>query len=228
MSGGGAGVMDLKTRALVLRRVDYGEADRIVDLLTPHGKVAVIAKGVRREKSRMAGGIELFSLSEVVVRRKRAEGLGILSSVRLVEFYGTGIMTDLGRLELAGEVLREVGKLVEGVEGGEFFDLTQQVLEALGDGVVPEVARAWWRLNLLRASGEGVNLWRDVAGTKLAAGERYTWDEGERGLRVAPGGTIGTDEIKVMRLMVSGRLAVVRRLREAAEVWPVVERVTRG
>ena len=39
---------DLKTKAIVLKRTDYGEADRILQLLTPEGKKSVMAKGVRR------------------------------------------------------------------------------------------------------------------------------------------------------------------------------------
>jgi len=49
-----------KTKAIVLRRTNYGEADRIIQFITPVGKISAIAKGVRREKSRLAGGIELF------------------------------------------------------------------------------------------------------------------------------------------------------------------------
>ena len=42
-----AGNRDLRTKAIVLRRTDYGEADRILQLLTPSGKRSVIARGVR-------------------------------------------------------------------------------------------------------------------------------------------------------------------------------------
>lgn len=63
---------DLRTRAIVLRRTNYGESDRILNLLTPEGKVAVLAKGVRKEKSRLAGGIELFSISDVVIHQGRS------------------------------------------------------------------------------------------------------------------------------------------------------------
>ena len=49
-----------RLRAIVLRRTNYGEADRILQLLTPKGKRSVMAKGVRRERSKLAGGIELL------------------------------------------------------------------------------------------------------------------------------------------------------------------------
>ena len=52
----------IRTKAIVIRRTNYGEADRILQLLTPdYGKVSVMARGVRREKSKLAGGIELFA-----------------------------------------------------------------------------------------------------------------------------------------------------------------------
>ena len=67
-----------RTTAIVLRRTNYGEADRILQLLTPDGKRSVMARGVRREKSRLAGGIELFAVCEVVLTEGKGE-LGILT-----------------------------------------------------------------------------------------------------------------------------------------------------
>ena len=51
----------LKTEAIVLRGIRYGEADRILHLYTPdRGRVSAIAKGVRRAKSRFGGRLEPF------------------------------------------------------------------------------------------------------------------------------------------------------------------------
>jgi len=48
----------INTHGIVLARTDFGEADRILTFLTPdNGKVKAIAKGVRKQKSKMAGGI---------------------------------------------------------------------------------------------------------------------------------------------------------------------------
>ena len=41
---------DVRANAYVLRRTNYGEADRILNLITPFGKMSAIAKGVRKEK----------------------------------------------------------------------------------------------------------------------------------------------------------------------------------
>ena len=47
---------DLSTKAIVLKRTNYDEADRILNLLTPEGKMSALARSVRKEKSRLAGG----------------------------------------------------------------------------------------------------------------------------------------------------------------------------
>ena len=58
--------------AIVLRRLDYGEADRIVTLLTrEHGKLAAIAKGARRGKSRVSGSLDLFERSTMMLAKGR-------------------------------------------------------------------------------------------------------------------------------------------------------------
>ena len=62
---------DLRTEAIILRRTDYGEADRILNILTPSGKISAIAKGVRKARSKLAGGIEMFTLAELLIHSGR-------------------------------------------------------------------------------------------------------------------------------------------------------------
>jgi len=225
-------VESIKTKAIVLRRTNYGEADRILNILTPEGKMSVMAKGVRKERSKLAGGIELFSVSDVVVHRGKGE-LGILTGVRLVEFYGE-IMRDLGAMELVGSVLKEVSRRAEQVDVPEYFGLVWQVLAGV-DGLLragedPKLwlVQAWWELNVLRVSGEEVNLWVDVGGGKLLSEVRYEWDGMERALRQDVGGRIGAEQIKLMRLMVSSELAVVLRVKEVEGLMEGVMEVLRG
>lgn len=57
-----------KTEAIVLRGLDLGEADRVLTVLTPHlGKLRVIAKGVRRPRSRIGGGLEPLGAVDLVL-----------------------------------------------------------------------------------------------------------------------------------------------------------------
>src|SRR2546427_12774085 len=67
-----------RDRAVVLRKLDYGEADRIFTLLTrEHGKVGAIAKGVRRPTSKLGPSLELDGHVDVLLAKGRGEpGVG--------------------------------------------------------------------------------------------------------------------------------------------------------
>src|ERR1700694_200561 len=58
--------------AIVLHRLDYGDADRILTLLTrEHGKLAAIAKGARRSKTRVGSSLDLFGRSRMMLAKGR-------------------------------------------------------------------------------------------------------------------------------------------------------------
>jgi DNA repair protein RecO (recombination protein O) len=71
----------LKTEAVVLRSIRYGEADRVLHLYTPRrGRLSAIAKGVRRAKSRFGGRLEPFFRLQLVLYEGRSELLGVTSA----------------------------------------------------------------------------------------------------------------------------------------------------
>src|SRR5690554_4752709 len=73
-----------RVNAIVLRRRDLGETDRIVTLLTAErGKLRVVAKGSRRPSSRIAGYLEPFSASRLLIARTR--GLDIISQAESID-----------------------------------------------------------------------------------------------------------------------------------------------
>ncbi|HIE39154.1 MAG TPA: DNA repair protein RecO, partial [Anaerolineae bacterium] len=73
-----------RTEAIVVRRRDQGEADRVLTLCTPLGKLAVIAKGVRKVRSRKAGHLELFAHTRLVIARSRSSW-DVVSQAETVE-----------------------------------------------------------------------------------------------------------------------------------------------
>ena len=74
----------LKTEAIVLRGIRYGEADRILHLYTPdRGRVSAIAKGVRRAKSRFGGRLEPFFRLNLVLYEGRSDLLTVTSAETL-------------------------------------------------------------------------------------------------------------------------------------------------
>jgi DNA repair protein RecO (recombination protein O) len=74
----------LKTEAIVLRGIRYGEADRILHLYTPdRGRLSAIAKGVRRAKSRFGGRLEPFFRLNLVLYEGRSDLLTVTSAETL-------------------------------------------------------------------------------------------------------------------------------------------------
>ena len=217
---------DLKLRAYVLRRTNYGEADRILNLITPRGKISAIAKSVRKEKSRLAGGIEMFSLIEVNIHNGRGE-LGVVTSSKMLKYY-SNIVADLKKMELASLILKKISLVAEMTESEEFFTIVDETLAAIDAGAPLDVVEAWFFLNLVRASGEQINLYRDTSGEKLGEDKRYSWAASEEALLENPQGDIGADEIKIMRLMISAELSVILRVKGVSEMISPILRIARA
>ncbi len=136
------------TQGIVLSRTDYGEADRILSFLTiDHGKVRAIAKGVRKSKSKLAGGIELFSVSDLTLIIGRGE-INTLISSRLVRHYGN-IVKDIERTGLAYELLKTINKATEDEPEAAYFKLLDQSLAGLDDlGLNIDLTKLWFNMQL--------------------------------------------------------------------------------
>jgi DNA repair protein RecO (recombination protein O) len=72
--------------AIVIRRRDWGEADRLLTLYTrEQGKIQAVAKGARKPTSRKAGHIELFTRTHLLIARTRS--IDIVTQAETVEAY---------------------------------------------------------------------------------------------------------------------------------------------
>lgn len=206
-----------RTRAIVLRRTNYGEADRVVQVLTPEGKRSVIARGVRREKSRLAGGIELFAISDVVIQKGKGD-LGILSSARLVDFF-RHILEDYDRMQFGYEVIKQIGKASEMVDEPEWYDTLLQVLEALNNSAASlQLIQAWFYLRYAGLLGYELSLQHDIEGKRLQVDQCYTYDVSEKGLRANSQGELRADHIKFLRLVSAKPLKAVAQIGGVGEI----------
>ncbi len=188
------------TKGIVLTRTDYGEADRIITMLTPdHGKVRVIAKGVRRVKSKLAGGIELFSVSNITYIPGRKE-IGTLVSTRLLRHFGN-IVKDIDRTMLGYDLLKRLNKATEDDVDDDYFALLTEGLLALDGALHPRVIEMWFDAQLLRLSGHQPNLITDSKQRKLQASDQYGFDFETMTFFARDGGEFTTDHIKLLRLV---------------------------
>jgi DNA repair protein RecO len=188
------------TQGIVLARTDFQEADRIVTILTPdHGKLKAIAKGVRRPHSKLAGGIELLSVSHVSVLPGRGD-IGTLVSSRLETHYGS-IVQDVTRTMLAYELLKRINRLTEDAAGEEYFLILQRTLEALNDSALPtDLLELWFAMQLLNVTGHLPNLQTDTEGQQLQINAQYLFDFDHMAFRPQKGGPFTPNHIKLLRL----------------------------
>lgn len=145
----------LKTQAVVLRSIRYGEADRILHLYTPHlGRLGAIAKGVRRSRSRFGARLEPFFHVQVVLHQGRGE-LATVTSADTVAAHAE-LRDHAETLDAAARACDAVARLFETPEPHpEVFGLLVNELALLSGS--RDHARAAnglaFRLKLLLAAG---------------------------------------------------------------------------
>jgi DNA repair protein RecO (recombination protein O) len=144
-----------RTHAVVLRRRDFRDADRILTVFTPnYGKLELIAKGVRKTTSRKAGHLELFSHSALLVAQART--WDIVTEVVGVESYPR-LRSDLDKISQASYI----GELVDcfsesGDENQPLWELliiALQELDQLAAGQDVRALQHWFEMHLLSLVG---------------------------------------------------------------------------
>ncbi len=86
--------MYLKTEGVVLSRRNFGEADRIVTIYTKDfGKMSILAKGVRRPRSKKAGHLEIGNWCKFFIAK--GKNLDILTEVELKHAFGINEFTEV-------------------------------------------------------------------------------------------------------------------------------------
>jgi DNA repair protein RecO (recombination protein O) len=166
----------LKTEAVVLRSLRYGEADRILHLYTPNrGRMSAIAKGVRRTKSRFGGRLEPFFRLHMVLYQGRSDLLTV-TSAETVDGYPR-LREDGAALDSAARACDAVARLFETDEAhpGVFALLCNELalLDAGAGGQRSHATHAnqlAFRLKLLLAACAACGEADHLAGFSGAAG----------------------------------------------------------
>ena len=154
-----------RTHAIILRRRDQGDADRVLTLFTPDlGKIEVIAKGVRKTSSKKAGHVELFCHSNLMIAQART--WDIVTEVVTVESF-RHLREDLdaiGRASFLSELLDAFCK--DGDDLRPLWEMSLLTLRELdADAQQPgridrQVLTQWCVLHLLSVTGFQPQLFR--------------------------------------------------------------------
>ena len=188
---------------IVLARTNYGEADRIITVLTKdNGKIRLVAKGVRKIRSKLAGGIELFSINDISYLPGKG-GLGTLVSSRLRTNYGD-IVKHIDRTMYAYDVLKAMHRITEDSPEPEYFILLDTVLGALNSTTISlDSVKVWFHMQLLQLGGHSPNLATDTEGNALDADSHYMFSFDDMSFLKHSSGPFGKNHITYLRLSAS-------------------------
>jgi DNA repair protein RecO (recombination protein O) len=142
-----------RTPALILKRRDFGEADRLLTILSPrHGKQDVIAKGARKPTSTKTGHVELLTIADMLIHRGR--DFGIVVQAEVMNPY-LAVREDLTRGAYASYVAELTDRFtaVGDDDLSDVYDLLTATLDRLCTDSDPRLAARYFELGLLDAVG---------------------------------------------------------------------------
>lgn len=140
-----------RLEGVVLNRRDHGEADRVVKLLTAEGSVDLLAKGIRKPRSRKAGHLELFAKTQVLVSRVTGSW-DIISQAEAVQVRAH-LQEDFRLGTYARYVAELAIRFFEGEAEPQLYALVDDVLARLDRDTTPELLTRWYEQQLLALAG---------------------------------------------------------------------------
>ncbi len=141
-----------KTEAIVLHQREIGEADRLLSLYTPYlGRLTVVAKGVRRLKSKMAGHLEPLNQASLLIAR--GQTLDTISQAQLLESF-LPLRDDLWRLSCALYVAELIDRFTaERQPNGDLYQLLSDTLRRIGQARKGDLVLRFFEIRFLHLMG---------------------------------------------------------------------------
>jgi len=222
-----------RSEAIVLRRSDFGEADRLLTVLTPHlGKLRLLAKGARKPTSRKAGHLELFTRTQLLVARGR--NLDIITQAQTIEPH-RALRSDLWRMSHAYYVAELVDRFSEEQsENKMLYQLLCDVLDWICESSDLALTMRFFELHMLSLVGYRPQLFEcPRCGTSLEPVTNYfsadaggvlcpRCGETRRGLRA-----ISVPALKVLRYLQTQSYAQCAALRLRSSTHAEMEELMR-
>lgn len=226
-----------RTPGIILKRRDFGEADRLLTVFTPErGKLDVIAKGARKPASTKTGHVELFTRVDLLVHTGRS--MDIAAQVEMTEPY-LALREHLGRGAYAGYCAELLDQFtLHGDESlPEAFDLLDVTLQRLCEHDDPRLIVRYYELRLLDCAGFRPELNECVLIHEAIQPEDQYFSYAEGGV-VSPAGArhaaagglvpVSLNTLKLMRFLQRSPYEQIAALRITPPLHNDIERVLLG
>lgn len=184
---------------IVISRINYKESDRILTVLgQKYGKRRVLAKGVRKSTSKLAGNVELFNVVTINTVGSKSTDLSVLTGAKMTDHY-QNLIKDIDKTMMVYEWVKIVDKLSPDGQGREYFDPLMIGLKALDEAKVsPWLVNCWLFLQMIEISGHKIN-WHKMA--EVNAQESYDFDFESNSFRVSKVGGYRQDTLKIIKYL---------------------------
>jgi DNA repair protein RecO (recombination protein O) len=220
-----------RTEAIVLRRRDFGEADRLLTLFSrEYGKIRAIAKGARKPQSRKTGHVELFMRTRFLIAQGR--NLDIVTQAEMVEGYNR-LRDDLVRTTYASYAVELLDRFTaEEDRNAQLYDLLSDTLRWLARSNNLLLAARYYELHLLSLLGYRPQLFQCVnCGESIEEQDQYF--SAELGGLLCPNcrqvdvkaRPISAPAVKVLRFLQSRQWAAAQNLHLRRELHTELEEV---
>ncbi len=133
--------MTTTSQIIILRCVDYQESSRIITVLSKeHGKIALIARGVKKPKNKLAGLVEVGNVLDVVYYYKASREVHTLTEAS-ISYQSLSFRQDFEKASVLYATLELVSQIIhDNQENNEIFVFTKRFIEWLGEQPEPKVA----------------------------------------------------------------------------------------
>ncbi len=198
-----------RSEAIVLKRTDFGEADRLLTLYSREfGKLRAVAKGARKPQSRKTGHVDLFMRTKFLLARSKS--IPIITQAEMVEAY-PALREDLMRMTLASYMAELLDQFaVEEDPNPPLYRLLSNGLGWCASGEQLPLAVRFYELHLLSLTGFQPQLFRCV-GCNAPIEDQNQFFSAEMGGVLCPscyakdknGRSLSSTALKVMRYLQS-------------------------
>lgn len=225
--------MNYKTQGIVLKRMNFGEADRILTILTERfGKVKAIAKGVRKGKSKLAGHLEPFMLIDLQLHEGKT--FYIVTGAEISSDFPE-IHNELKKTSQAFYLAELIDKfLPEHQKSEEVYYLFCSALKYLNENEKSLFLRIF-ELKIIEASGFHPELYECVHCKNKLEDESNFWDAVEGGVicgdcqkKFQHGKSVSNQLIKLLRLIEKSDFVILHKLKISDALEIEVEEILSG
>ncbi len=222
-------VRSQRVEAIVLRHADWGEADRLLWLFTREtGKVKVIAKGIRKPRSRKAGHLEPFTRVDLLLAQGR--DFPIVTQAEAKETY-LQLRENLVKVGYASYVIELLDRFTyEEGENNALYRLLSETLARLNQEPDPAFGVRYYEIRLLDLVGFRPQLFQCVncRGEIKAEDQFFSFEKGgvlcpKCGVKEASSRQISMPALHILRHFQRSNYKEAQRLRLVVSVDREVE-----